>query len=167
MAELVTSLSQIPGQPSSVRIGLITSVNPTVVTVQGATFTDVGFLGSYTPIAGDTVALLGQCPASGSDPTSWLVLGSVSQGSGGSFQAGQVVMSFGPATSNLVAVSFQTPYLVVPSVATNIASGAGATGGWISRAINVTAFGFDLFVSGVLATWVAVPVQWQAQEQTQ
>src|SRR5687767_7965728 len=68
------------GQPATVRIGVIASVFPLTVNVQGAIFTDVGIGGSYFPTVGDTVALLGQSPQSGSDATSWLILDSMSGG---------------------------------------------------------------------------------------
>lgn len=167
MAELETQVAQVAGQPASVRIGRIAQVNPTVVTVQGTQFTDVGFLGWYSPAVGDTVAVLGQSSASGTDPASWLVLGYVKPEAAGGLQAGVEVMDFGPATSNLVPVVFANPYVGSPAVSTNIASGPASTTGWFSRAINVTNVGFDLFVNGPSATWTAIPVQWQAQELTQ
>jgi hypothetical protein len=167
MTELEAQVSQVAGQPASVRIGRIAQVNPTVVTVQGAVFTDVGFMGWFSPAVGDTVALLGQSSASGADPASWLVLGYVKPDARGGLQAGQEVMSFGPATSNLVPVVFANPYVGTPVVSTNIASGPASTTGWFSRAINITPLGFDLFVNGPSSTWTDIPVQWQAQEPTQ
>lgn len=74
---LATQVRSAVGQPSTVRIGVVESVFPLTVDVQGAVFTEVGTLGSYFPLVGDTVALLGQSPQSGSDPTSWLALGSM------------------------------------------------------------------------------------------
>lgn len=66
------------GQPSSVRIGQISSTTPLVLTIQGASFSgeSVGILGSYVPALGETVAVLGQSKTQGSDPSSWLILGS-------------------------------------------------------------------------------------------
>jgi hypothetical protein len=55
-------------------------LNPLVITVQGVPFQTVGTLQSYIPQVGDSVALLGQSPTSGSDPTSWLALGKVTSG---------------------------------------------------------------------------------------
>lgn len=66
------------GAPSSVRVGTVASLNPLVITVQGVPFQTVGTLQSYVPQVGDAVALLGQSPTSGSDPTSWLALGGLS-----------------------------------------------------------------------------------------
>lgn len=67
------------GQPATIRIGTITSVGPVVLTIQGANYqgSAVGTLGSYTPSLGDVVAVVGQSPSSGSDPTSWLILGDI------------------------------------------------------------------------------------------
>jgi hypothetical protein len=66
------------GAPSSVRVGTVASLNPLVITVQGVPFQTVGTLKSYVPQVGDAVALLGQSPTSGSDPTSWLAMGGLS-----------------------------------------------------------------------------------------
>jgi hypothetical protein len=71
-------IQTVPGQPASVRVGRIISVNPFVLSVQGASFNSdaVGVLGSYIPVLDDFVSVLGQSSASGSDPSSWLILGS-------------------------------------------------------------------------------------------
>lgn len=74
-ATLASQITSIAGQPASVRVGTVESVNPPVVRVQGAAFTDVGFLNSYIPTVGDAVILLGQSSSSGSDPASWVCLG--------------------------------------------------------------------------------------------
>lgn len=66
------------GAPSSVRVGKVDSLAPLVVSVQGVPFQTVGTLQSYAPQVGDSVALLGQSPTSGSDPTTWLALGGLS-----------------------------------------------------------------------------------------
>lgn len=81
---LATATRVSVGQPSSVRIGVVTSVNPLAVTVQGKVFLSsaLGVVGDYLPSVGDIVALLGQSSNSGSDPTSWLVLGDVHPGTG-------------------------------------------------------------------------------------
>lgn len=77
MSDLAAAIQSIPGQPASVRVGIVESTGPLVVTVQGAVFEAqaLGVLSSYSPAAGDVVALLGQSTSSGSDPTSWVVLG--------------------------------------------------------------------------------------------
>jgi hypothetical protein len=77
MPTIAEQVQAASGAPASVRIGTVTSVAPTVISAQGVTFSEVGILASYTPVEGDTVALLGQSPTSGSDPTSWLVLGKI------------------------------------------------------------------------------------------
>jgi hypothetical protein len=65
------------GQPATVRIGVVESVGPLVVNVQGASFTELGVIGTC-PSVGDTVALLGQSSV-GSRAASWLVLGVIEQ----------------------------------------------------------------------------------------
>lgn len=77
MSAIGEAVAGAVGQPSSVRIGTVTSVSPLTVVVQGVTFANLGFLDWYTPVLGHTVALLGQSSASGSDPTSWLCLGNI------------------------------------------------------------------------------------------
>jgi hypothetical protein len=77
MADLSAVIQTAAGQPSSVRIGVITSTAPVTVNVQGALFVGVGVLSSYTPVVNHVVALLGQSTSSGTDPTSWLVLGQI------------------------------------------------------------------------------------------
>lgn len=64
------------GQPSKVRIGVIGADG--TLTIQGVTFSadSIGFLGSYMPTQGDTVAALGQS-AVGTSGSSWLILGAV------------------------------------------------------------------------------------------
>lgn len=168
MASLSQQIAAVPGQPSSVRIGTVRSTNPIVITAQGVEFVDVGFIGGYTPTTGDVVALLGQSPASGSDPTSWLCMGSVvNQGAGGrilGYQAGNLALSFGPATSFTTVVTFPQPFAAgTPlNIFTNINSGVGATANWHSRAINQAVNQFTLFVFGPSSTWTNVNVQWGA-----
>jgi hypothetical protein len=84
-------------------------------------------------------------------------------------QSGGFDASFASAASAVIGVSFPTPYPVgtVPSVMTNIASGAGATLRWGSRAINITNAGFQLFLfkgdgPDPVQTWTNIPVQWWA-----
>lgn len=59
-------------------------------------------------------------------------------------------------------VTFSTPFAAAPKVMTNIASGAGVSLGYDSRAFNITTTGFTLFVYGPSATWSAVGCQWAA-----
>lgn len=84
---LADEVASAVGQPSSVRVGIMVSVSPATVSIQGVTFTNVGISGAYLPQVGDTVSVLGQSPGSGSDPTSWLVLGSVTPSGMRSFLA--------------------------------------------------------------------------------
>lgn len=77
MAGLAEAVQGAVGQPSSVRIGVVDSLDPPVVSVQGVPFHGVGFLRDYNPQVGDSVALLGQSSVVGSDQASWLVLGAV------------------------------------------------------------------------------------------
>lgn len=74
-ASIAQQIAAAPGQPSSVRIGTVTNTNPLEVTVQGAVMVDVGVLNSFIPQLGNSVVLLGQSSAAGSDPASWLCLG--------------------------------------------------------------------------------------------
>ena len=75
---LVEQVQNSSGQPATVRVGRVASVSPFTVSAQGVVFTDVGWLGSYLPNLGDVVILLGQSPASGPDPGSWVALGATS-----------------------------------------------------------------------------------------
>lgn len=73
----VKSIVTSSGLPATVRVGTIESVNPLVLTVQSTQFSNdaVGVLGSYSPVAGDSVPVLGQSAQPGSDPSTWLILG--------------------------------------------------------------------------------------------
>lgn len=64
------------GQPANVRVGIVASVSPLLIDVQGTPFQEVGVIGSYTPQLGDVVALLGQSAVS-PDASTWLVLGHI------------------------------------------------------------------------------------------
>lgn len=86
---LAAQILKVPGAPSSVRIGTVTSLSPVTISVQGAEFSGdaVGVLGELAGV-GDPVALLGQSKTQGADPSSWLVLGPVFPSSlGGAPQA--------------------------------------------------------------------------------
>lgn len=77
MAGLAEAVQGAVGQPASVRIGIVDSISPLVISAQGATFNDVGVRDGYIPQVGDSVALLGQSSGAGSDPASWLALGAI------------------------------------------------------------------------------------------
>jgi hypothetical protein len=165
MASLTQQIAAAPGQPATVRIGRIASVNPVTVSVQGVVFDDVGYVQGHTYALGDTVALVGQSNASGSDPASWLVLPTSGTSPMG-YQAGQLSVSFTTLTSFTVVVNFAQPYPAGTnlSVHTNINSGVGATANWQSRAINIMPASFTLFVftAGAASTWTNVGVVWSA-----
>jgi len=169
MAGLAEAVQNAVGQPSSVRIGMVDSIAPLVVSAQGVPFENVGVIDGYAPLVGDPVALLGQCSEAGSDPASWLLLGKVVPSEGvlqDALQAGTSNIAVTAATSGTLAIAFARPYSTAPSVSANINSGAGATASWQSRAINVSTTGFTLFIFGPSSTFT-VPVQWQAQPRTQ
>lgn len=173
MASLGQQIAAAPGQPSSVRIGLVAETSPTtVITVQGVEFTDVGFLGAYVPTVGDVVALLGQSSQAGSDPASWLCLGNVvSQASAPPLliQAGQVSFTFVTQTSSFIDVVFATPFVNIPAITCTIANNAGVSNGWIVRAGLPSNTGFRVSVStaGAAVSWTGIPVHWHAIEMTQ
>lgn len=78
-------------------------------------------------------------------------------------------VSFTGQTSFTVNVNFPASFTATPSVTTNIASGAGNTTRWGSRAYNVTTTGFTLFVFRGDATdgpetWSNIPVHWIATQ---
>ncbi|MEH0470890.1 hypothetical protein QA943_18880 [Streptomyces sp. B21-097] len=84
------------------------------------------------------------------------------------WQRGSVLVNFTSQTSWTQAVTFpqafpSTPVAVVPA----IASGAGPTARWGSRAISITPTGFTLFLfvtdlANSAATWTDIPVSWVA-----
>lgn len=161
---LARQITRVAGQPASIRVGTVVAVSPLEVQVQDTVYSSesLGVLGSYFPVAGDTVAVIGQSNDESSDPASWLVMGKPSQDTY-AIQAGELAVSFGPAAAYTQLVTFARPFQGHPAVSVNIASGAGATAGWIARAISVNASDFTLFLSGgVAATFTAIPVQWIA-----
>jgi hypothetical protein len=119
MAGLAEAVQGAVGQPASVRIGLVESINPTVITAQGVAFNDVGLLGGYVPQVGDSVALLGQCSETGSDPASWLALGAVQAGSASVPQSVSAAAAASASTSSTsyvtTAVICQTTFVAAPS----------------------------------------------------
>lgn len=72
------SIQKDRGEPGKVRIGTVAGGE---IFLQETALIDVGTLGSYTPVDGDNVALLGQS-AVGSSAGSWLALGRVESLSG-------------------------------------------------------------------------------------
>lgn len=164
MTSLSDAIKGVPGQPASVRVGRVVTARPLSVDVQGTVFDDVGVIGSYVPLAGDVVALVGQCSNAGSDPASWMVVGTLGAPTA---QAGNVTISFVSLAAFTTNVTFPSAFARQPSVSTNINSGVGATANWQSRAFAVTTTGFTMFVfSTVASTWTNIDVQWQAQVQT-
>ena len=165
MTGLAEAVQGAVGQPASVRIGVVQNVDPLEITAQGVVFEDVGFLGSYRPLVGQTVALLGQSSGAGSDPASWLALGSIHP-EPVAYQSAEELVTFGAATSNVHPVVFPRPFPPGrdPNVFTNISTGAGGIALWQSRAINIGTNGFDIFVytTGGAVAWNNVPVGWHA-----
>jgi hypothetical protein len=151
------------GIPNAMRTATIAAVSGGVVTLSiagGEISSGVGVLESYVPVVGDVVAVFRQ-------DSSWLVVGSIGT-NGIAAKAsvnGTVNMSFSAVNNATVAVSYGVSFPVAPMVVTNIDSGAGATARWVSRAINITATGFTMFVfaaDSATNTWSNVPVSWSA-----
>ncbi|MFF2013998.1 hypothetical protein ACFVWY_33735 [Streptomyces sp. NPDC058195] len=87
------------------------------------------------------------------------------------YQAGVVSISFTNLSSYTQAATFPTPFPTPPIMNAEIAAGAGSTGRFEVRTINVSASGFTLFVLLTDAaegpdTWVNVPVHWTARMPT-
>lgn len=78
---------------------------------------------------------------------------------------GSVSVSFASADSNTSSVNFGFTFPGIPTVMTNIHTGAGSAARWGSRAISTTTTGFSLLVfaptasasiwSGIEVTWIA------------
>lgn len=65
------------GMPATVRVGIVVSVLPLTVSVQGTPFQGLGRIGTM-PAVGDTVLLLGVAvKGSASSGSSWVVLGEI------------------------------------------------------------------------------------------
>ncbi|MEU4178206.1 hypothetical protein [Streptomyces sp. NPDC026589] len=87
------------------------------------------------------------------------------------YQAGVLLVSFTNLASYLLNQTFPDPFPVAPVMDVEIASGAGTTGRFEARAINVTATGWTLFVLITDAaegpdTWSGVPIHWTARMPT-
>ena len=78
MAGLAEAVHGAVGQPASVRVGVVDGESPLQISAQGVPFEDVGVLNGALLVAGNPVVLLGQCSEAGSDPASWVALGSPS-----------------------------------------------------------------------------------------
>ncbi|QKN87661.1 hypothetical protein SEA_CUMBERBATCH_19 [Streptomyces phage Cumberbatch] len=83
------------------------------------------------------------------------------------YQAGIVNVSFTNLTSYTQPVTFPTPFPVAPIMNAVIAAGAGSTGRFEARPINVNAAGFTLFIlltdtAEGPDTWTNIPVHWTA-----
>ena len=100
---LANQVAEAVGEPSSVRIGTVTSVSPLLVDVQGAIYKDLGLIGACPPV-GSTVALLGQSTAAGSEPTSWMCMGEVA--TGGDPNAPPNLNGFCTATGNVALAAY-------------------------------------------------------------
>lgn len=77
MPNLVSEILAAVGQPASIRIGRVATINPLSISLQGVTLdpSTYGVLDSYIPTVNDSVVLIGQSKSVGSDPSTWLVLG--------------------------------------------------------------------------------------------
>lgn len=65
------------GMPATVRVGIVVSTSPLLVSVQGTVFRDLGRIGSL-PAVDDVVLLLGiAVKGSASSGSSWVVLGEI------------------------------------------------------------------------------------------
>lgn len=72
------AIKEMVGAPSSVRVGMVDSVSPVSISAQGVPFEDVGVLTGAHLLVGNPVVMLGQSSQEGSDPASWLALGTAS-----------------------------------------------------------------------------------------
>lgn len=78
---------------------------------------------------------------------------------------GTVLMNFTTLNASTAVINFGFTFPAIPTIVTNIDSGAGATARWESRAITATTTGFTMFVYQSQAntgTWVDIPVSWIA-----
>lgn len=78
---------------------------------------------------------------------------------------GTVLISFTTLSQSTAVVNFGFTFPTLPTITTNIDSGAGVTARWESRAITITTTGFTMFVyqsQATTATWVDIPVSWVA-----
>ncbi|MFE4330170.1 hypothetical protein ACFRQM_12090 [Streptomyces sp. NPDC056831] len=83
------------------------------------------------------------------------------------YQAGSILVSFTNLASYTQIVTFPVPFPVAPIMNAEISSGAGSTGRFEARPINVNPSGFTLFILLTDAaegpdTWSNVAVHWTA-----
>lgn len=82
------------------------------------------------------------------------------------FKAGTELVNFSNQEAFTQAVVFDQPFDSAPRVFPNIDTGAGVAARWQSRAINITATGFTLFVFSSEpndpSSWGDVAVSWLA-----
>lgn len=82
MTGLAEAMQGAVGQPSSVRIGMVDSVDSTTglpqISLGGTVLDDVGVTNGIVLLAGNPVVLVGQSSQAGSDPASWLAVGAAS-----------------------------------------------------------------------------------------
>lgn len=77
MSELSNEIFNTAGQPVTSRVGVVTSISPFQVEVQGEIFSNLGLIGS-TPALGSTVLLLGQSvKGSRTSGSSWVCIGAI------------------------------------------------------------------------------------------
>lgn len=146
---LATAIAKDRDQPSKVRIGVVSSVSPFLVSVQGTEYTSVGLVGGYMPLLGDVVALVGQSAIAASG-SSWLCLGPVSSTAGSE-----------------IGTNYWTGGTMASGASGSGAAGAetGMTGAW-SGTINFTFPPGGLFsmqIDGVIFANVAVFVNGTAR----
>ena len=108
MAGLAEAVQGAVGQPASVSVGTVDSIDPSVISAQGVPFEDVGLLSDYAPQVGDSVVLLGQSSAAGSDPASWLALGSLRPSTAPSPIAKRAFVATQEATTSVAYVNLAT-----------------------------------------------------------
>jgi len=78
---------------------------------------------------------------------------------------GATSVSFSNANSNTSSVSFGYTFPGIPTVMTNIHTGAGDAARWGSRAISTTTTGFTLLVfapTTATVSWSGIEVTWEA-----
>lgn len=87
------------------------------------------------------------------------------------YQAGIITVSFTSLTSYTQNVVFPEAFPVAPIMNCEIANGAGATGRFEARPINVSPTGWTLFIlltdtAEGADTWASIPVHWTARMPT-
>jgi hypothetical protein len=154
------AIAQANAPDNRMRIGIVSSVNPFEVNVQGEVVRGPGVIDrSRGFVVGDVVALLRQ------DQT-WLVLGVVFGNTFPQYQSAYVTVSVAAAASATGAVVFARPFANPPAMSINFNANPGPSAGWIIRAVSITTTGFSWFMSGTAATF-SMDASWTATERTQ